>query len=96
LVSVDKMAPQEGATDLVVSAAGLFEDFVALHGLAVEWQVRAAKKVSRSHALLVRVMRELELKESEPMVWVDGERECWPDADDPDLIELHIACTMVL
>jgi hypothetical protein len=90
LVSVDKLAPQQGATDLVVSSMRLFTDFLALHALVVDWQVRDSGKVSRNRALLARVLRELGLKLAAPMVWGDGERECWPNADDPDL---HRAAT---
>ncbi len=96
LVSVDNMAAQEGATDLVVSATGLFTDFLTLRRLTNGWRYRATEKVERSRALLERVLRELGLVQVGPMEWVDGEREYWPNADDPDLIELHVACTMVV
>jgi hypothetical protein len=51
---------------------------------------------NRTPRLLERVLRELGLVQVGPMEWVDGERACWPNADDPDLIELHVACTMVM
>jgi hypothetical protein len=95
MVRLAKDKHPDGATNLVTVTAGWFRDVAILRRLAIEGRVRLTEEVDHDRKLRARVFRELELCRKGPIRWVKGPRENVLEGDDPELLELNIACTVV-
>jgi len=85
----------DGATDLVTATSGWFRDVVSARQLSTECRVWLTDEVEYDRKLRARVFRELDLRRKGPIRWVEGPRENILEGDDPELLELNVACTVV-
>src|SRR5262245_17701837 len=95
MVRLAKDQYPEGATNLVAVTTGWFRDVAILRRLAIEGRVLLTEEVEHDRKLRARVFRELRLCRKGPIRWVEGSPENVLEGNDPELLELNIACTVV-